>query len=343
MESASSLRLHARQWPGKAGTVQCWIHRAGTMPRPRPPRSRKAFWRQRNTAIWISRARHVSASNIRSIRLPSVYAITSSRMPTAPVPAMASIRAKASRTERAICSCVPPERISKSFSVPARTNSFGGSVSGSKRTSAGQKRRRSGPSSFSGQQPRTPWSQARSGSLPNKHPRRPALRLQHRRHECVWKCRALSDPRKCAASPCWRVQRSNALSSARGAASRGCPAPTGMGLRGAQLVGEYPREFHCCSTRLIAVHHARSFAFVARHGTSESRTYFRRILSAAFRYASRNPKKERPPAGFGCSPALRCFSPAAVQRLRASITFGGAFWYRKPCLCRDFTKSSRCR
>ena len=187
MESATSFPLLARQWPGKAGTAAVVDSRCETDVEAAPPPqgSQRASWRRQNTTIWISRARRVSASSILFVRFLSVCTISSSGMTNAAVPALASIQAKARRTERAISSCVPPDRIPKTSSVSARTRALGGSVFGPKRTSAGQKRRRSGPSSLSGQPSRTPWRQARSGSFPDKHPRRPTLRLRYRRHECV--------------------------------------------------------------------------------------------------------------------------------------------------------------
>ena len=123
-----------------------WL--AGIISSARPPRSRNALCRHDRTIIWMSCACRVKASNIRSIRSSSVKTIASSRMTGADAPPRASIRAKASRTSNAICSCVPPDRTSNSSSVPSRSRAAGSTSSASIRNAAsGHSKRTSGSSS----------------------------------------------------------------------------------------------------------------------------------------------------------------------------------------------------
>ena len=111
------------------GTCRQSLHRPNTATplkrsRPPAPKNPKALCRQDSTMISISCACCVKTSNIRSIRSSSVKTIASSWMTGAGVPPWASIRAKASRTRRTICSCVPHDRTSFSSSVPACSKAF---------------------------------------------------------------------------------------------------------------------------------------------------------------------------------------------------------------------------
>ena len=81
-------------------------------------------------------AASLRASNIRSMRSSSVKTIASSKMTGARAPLRASIRANASRTSTAICSCVPPDSTANCSRVPVRSKAARSTSSASNRNSA---------------------------------------------------------------------------------------------------------------------------------------------------------------------------------------------------------------